>query len=88
MEPRSKLSLFFGNSEQTRFLGGKKPQRTKQNNERGSHLWGPISFCLNMNQYCFSEGRKMHEYKENKCLRKDIFGSFAKENMMYKSKKK
>lgn len=49
---------------------------------------GPISFCLNMNQYCFSEGRKMHEYKENKCLRKDIFGSFAKENMMYKSKKK
>lgn len=45
---------------------------------------GPISFCLNMNQYCFSEGRKMHEYKENKCLRKDIFGSFAKENVMYK----
>lgn len=50
---------------------------------------GAISFCHNMNQsdhqqYCFAEGRKMHEYKDKKCLKNDIFGSFAKENVMYK----
>lgn len=50
---------------------------------------GPITFCHNANQsdhqqYGFTEARKMHEYDEKKCLKKYIFGSFAKENVRYK----
>lgn len=50
---------------------------------------GTISFSHNTNQsdpqqYCSTEGRKMHEHKEKKCLQKDIFGSFAKETVMCK----
>lgn len=81
MEPRSKLSLFFGNAEQTRFWGGKNPK------EPNKKIYGCYRF-LSQHEPVRSpavslKGEKLREYKEKKCLKNDIFGSFAKENVMY-----